>query len=107
MNLTDEDKRWILEQLQGMEKRLKQELIEELTQSLRATEKRLKEELTESLRDMQTEILRAIEPWQHQNQARDAALEARSAAVESRMDIMERRLVQIEKKLLLEPPERS
>ena len=78
MSLTEDDRRWILDQLAGVEERL-----------------------TERMRDMQIELLKGYLPAQQQARDRNAALEARAAAMESRQNTLEGRLAEIEKKLLM------
>ena len=81
---------------------------DELGAYLRQMENRIIDTLTERMRDMQTEILKAFEPWQENIHARTRLLERTWAAVDdtakARMDTIERRLTEIEKKLLLNPP---
>ena len=80
----------------------------ELQQYLQAMETRIVDTLTERMRDMQTETLKAFEPWQENIHARTRLLERTWAAIDdtakARMDTIERRLAEIEKKLLLNPP---
>jgi len=86
--LTEDDKRWILEQLQTMDSRMVE----------------MESRLVERMRDMQTELLNAYLPAQEQTRVRSSVLEARGAAVEARIATVENRLSEIEKRLLLNPP---
>jgi hypothetical protein len=65
---------------------------------------RMEERLQESMRDIQTELLKALLFYQEQIQARASALETRQAALEARASLVESRLAEIEKRLLLNPP---
>jgi len=64
--------------------------------------------LSEQLRDMQTELLKAMLPWQEQIRIQFREFEANTGnsvlATRQRMDVMERRLGEIEKRLLMYPP---
>ena len=80
----------------------------QLQKELAAFEARITERLTEVMRDMQTEMLRAMEGWTTALTARLVKVEANHSTLDTtisvRMATIEKRLFEIEKRLLLNPP---
>jgi hypothetical protein len=89
MALTNEDKQWIVAQLEKLATNEKLEKAEERT--------------LEAMRDMQTELLRGFEAFSGSQTLRIRKLEADNSnldtSISGRMDIIERRLHQIEMRL--------
>jgi len=78
------------------------------TEQTRTSIEAMGDRLSNQLRDMQTELLKALLSWQDRVRIRFRELEVNTVdsvqSLKLRMDLMERRLGEIEKKLLLKPP---
>ena len=75
-----------------------------LSQQMHASEERL----SKQMRDMQTELLKALHHWQQDVRIQFREFEANAGnslhAINEQMSIMERRVTEIEKRLLMNPP---